>query len=382
MEEKQEFKRKKKTEISLGMAIFLIALSLFVVVTVIVGAIIIHKKISKLPLKGEILGINEKEVDSNSESNNDDIKLNEQEAIIDTSNESKPANVNEDEVIGKWKVIAAEDYENGEWVSIYSLFGTSAQYGIGNFEFFKDGTFAENIAPISESEYKGTWKLRGDEEIAYLALYDENNNYEEVYINDFKKTEGIIYLKYKNMYLIKDEEYSKNVEKITQNLPDNEILYVTSVEPVDGNLYTLKGVIYKKCTVLKEDIENAMNDERINIYGKWYAIEKTSNPEVYDLWTHSPEEVIYKLKKINDEEFYVERQTELTDVWRLTNKYMEITIEGDIPYIEEYTDTTVGKYYSDFKDRVPVDAWWLEEGTTFEFENGKCVKVIERMTSI
>lgn len=131
-----------------------------------------------------------------------------------------------------------------------------------------------------------------------------------------------------------DNSYSASTKyvELTDSLDGKDVLYVTKAEKNSDNTYTLYGVVFK------------CNGE--------------VNPEY-----------------------------QLPYTWSVTNDYKKITIPSDTICISGYPEeeeTTVGKYFNNYeevsieKTENPSDKLTY----TFEFENGKCVKVIDYCTSI
>lgn len=129
-------------------------------------------------------------------------------------------------------------------------------------------------------------------------------------------------------------ESIKYVE-LTKALNSGDVLYVTKAEKNSNNTYTLYGVVFK-CN-------------------------KNVHPDY-----------------------------QLTDTWTKTNDYKKITVSSDTTCISGYPaeeDTTVGKYFNNYGEielqKEVINTTLNDRATySFEFENGKCVKVIDWCTSI
>ena len=124
-------------------------------------------------------------------------------------------------------------------------------------------------------------------------------------------------------------------EELASSLNGGDVLYVTKAEKNSNNTFTLYGVVFK-CN-------------------------KNVNPEV-----------------------------QITDTWTITNDYKKVTVSSDTKCISGYPEeeeTTVGKYFNNYGevklDENVVNTLLYDKATySFEFENGKCVTVIDYCTSI
>jgi len=129
-------------------------------------------------------------------------------------------------------------------------------------------------------------------------------------------------------------ESNKYIE-LTESLNNGDVLYVTKAEKNYNNTYTLYGIVFK-CN-------------------------KNVHPDY-----------------------------QLSDTWTQTNDYRKITVSSDTLCISAYPEeenTTVGMYFNNYGEveleKETVNTNPNDTATyAFEFENGKCVKVIDWCTSI
>ncbi len=124
-------------------------------------------------------------------------------------------------------------------------------------------------------------------------------------------------------------------EELTKALNSGDVLYVTRAEKNSNNTYTLYGIVFN-CN-------------------------KNVHPDY-----------------------------QLTDTWTKTDDYKKITVSSDTICISGYPEeeeTTVGKYFNNYGEmelqQEVINTALNDKATySFEFENGKCVKVIDWCTSI
>ena len=132
-------------------------------------------------------------------------------------------------------------------------------------------------------------------------------------------------------YVTEDIKY----EELSNPLNSGDVLYVTKAEKNSDNTYTLYGIVFK-CN-------------------------KNVHPDY-----------------------------QLTDTWTKTEDYKKITVSSETLCISGYPaeeDTTVDKYFNNYGEidlQEEVVNTPLNDRAThsFEFENGKCVKVIDYCTGI
>lgn len=179
---------------------------------------------------------------------------------------------------------------------------------------------------------------------------------------------------------------NNNYEEITKEFKGIDCLYVTEVVK-ENNTYTLRGVVYTQHTISTKQLEYALEKGYYVLNGEKYNIKQSDNG--YELLNNNFNEyALYIFKELNYNEYYLECLTQISNVWEMTDEYMEITLDGDIPclynYYYEGEETTVQKVFNNYGKHEATETTNPADGYTFsfEFENGKCIKVIDFMTSM
>lgn len=180
-----------------------------------------------------------------------------------------------------------------------------------------------------------------------------------------------------------DNKYTE----INDNLEGIDVLYVTNVVN-NNNTYTLRGVLYTQYTLSNAELQQIINKGSMKINNENYIIKNSETSNEYDLYESNAENPLYKIKQTNSNNYYLEAQAQISDVWKLTNKYKEITVSNDtkcsmvFDYEEKYN--TVEDVFKNFEETKPIETTNpdADKTFTFEFENGKCVKVVSVLTSV
>ena len=126
----------------------------------------------------------------------------------------------------------------------------------------------------------------------------------------------------------------------------------------------------------------------MNFDNKTYTIKRSNEYETYDLYDKQYEFPVYKIKQSNSTSYYLESQSQLADVWKLTDEYRKITISKDTPaemnFDMDELYKTAEDVFKDFKSSSPENTYHPNDNNTFifEFDNGKCTKVISELTSM
>lgn len=144
-------------------------------------------------------------------------------------------------------------------------------------------------------------------------------------------------------------------------------------------------MVYTQYTISKTELDNALKKGFLLDGNNFVVKEIGTDTDEYGLYKDTAGAYeIYRIKKINDDKYYLEAQAQISNVWKLTDKYMEITLAGDIPCLYEGGETTVQKTFDNYGKHEAKETTNPEDSYTFtfEFKNGKCVKVINYMTSI
>lgn len=174
---------------------------------------------------------------------------------------------------------------------------------------------------------------------------------------------------------------------IGEELDGIDVLFVTDVIKNANNTYTLKGVLYTQYTLTQSELDKIINDKKMVLNGVTFTVkedESSSEYGLYDSRDVSDNFASYKIKKKDSNEFYLERQAQIQNVWKLAHEYRQITIDKDVVVENDYTEekSTVEKTFNNFKSVSPEETTNPFPSYTFKIENGKCIKVIKALTSI
>lgn len=181
-----------------------------------------------------------------------------------------------------------------------------------------------------------------------------------------------------------NDKYKVITKKLDLN--DEERFVVTDVEKNEGK-YTLKGRIYKEYTLTKYEYNDAKNTGNITINGKEYKVKKEKDSEALELYDKNDKSEYYKyvISFREDKGTYVLKSDAQVDgCYKATNNYRKITVEENIRCVhtnsgvgdeEVIEDTTIKKYFKNFKNITEECREYLLPNYNFEFENGKCIKI-------
>lgn len=171
---------------------------------------------------------------------------------------------------------------------------------------------------------------------------------------------------------------SKYIE-ITKDLDGIDVFYVTDVVENNDNSYTLKGVIYSQYTITSAEMNKILENNTFELCGKSYTVK-----ENYDVYDSSHDFPVYKFKKRDSDTFYLESQAQISNVWKLTNKFREITLDGNVIVENAYTEesSSIKKTFKNFTSNQPIETTNPSPAYRFEFDGNTCVKVIECTTAI
>ena len=175
-------------------------------------------------------------------------------------------------------------------------------------------------------------------------------------------------------------------KEITEPLDDIDVLYVTKMIDNNDETYTLRGVLYTQYTVSNEELNKLVKRGAMDIEGIVYDIKEESNNE-YGLYSKDVDYPVYKFKQKDSNNYYLEAQAQIMDVWKLTEDYREITISKDTKcemVFDEELYQTIEDVYQVFEESEPIDTTnpRTSNSFTFEFEDGKCVTVINVCTAV
>lgn len=176
---------------------------------------------------------------------------------------------------------------------------------------------------------------------------------------------------------------STNYTEITNALNGIDVLYVTNAIENSDSTYTLQGVIYTQYTLSKDELNSIQKAGSMKLDGNTYTVKPNGNE--YDV-SDSTDYVLYKIKSKNSNEYYLERQAQLSDVWKLSNEFREITVASNLTCtgLGYESDTTIAKYFKNYTSSTPVETTTPDATKTFSFtfQNGKCTKVVNELTSL
>ena len=184
-----------------------------------------------------------------------------------------------------------------------------------------------------------------------------------------------------------NENNDNKYTEITGELEGIDVLYVTNVEK-NNDTYTLKGVVYTQYSLSESELQKVINKGTMEINNKSYKIKSNSNANEYDLYDSTQNEIYYKIKQSDKDKYYLEAQSQISDVWKLTNDYKEINVPKDtkcsmlFDYDENYN--TVEDVFNNFNEEKPTETTNPNAKRTFKFkfQNGKCIEVINTFTSV
>lgn len=222
------------------------------------------------------------------------------------------------------------------------------------------------------------YKIYNEKIIATTEIDNLNkkiSGLESIIVNELKETN------------INTETSDNKYTKITEDLEEIDVLYVTDV--INNNdTYTLRGVLYTRYTLSNEELQKILNKGTMKINDKNYTIKNSKDSNEYDLYELNSESPLYKIKQINSNSYYLEAQSQISDVWKLTDEYREITVSSNTKcsmfFDDEKKYNTVKDVFENFDKTQPAETTNpdADKTFTFKFENGKCVEVNSVLTSI
>lgn len=190
-----------------------------------------------------------------------------------------------------------------------------------------------------------------------------------------------------------DSQIEQNTEEnnkysvISDNLKEKDVLFVTNVIKREDS-YTLRGVIYTEYTLSKDELQQVVNKGVIEIEGEEYNIVKNEQYGEYELYLKGEEDARYKIKSKGNGIYYLETQAQISTNWELTNEYKEITLSKDVKcsmlFDAEGKYNTVDDVFNGLAETEPKETKNPERKRAFifKFENGKCIEVINVLTSM
>lgn len=181
-------------------------------------------------------------------------------------------------------------------------------------------------------------------------------------------------------------EYQTNVE-----LKEGEVFFVTDVIKNEENLYTLKGVIYTKYIISEAELGNILEQGKMQVNNVEYKIIKNEgeinlDAVEYCLCETNNEDVRYILEKINSDEYYLKSNATITDCYKLTDKYIQVSVKGDVTVNDEVDRKikTVEEVFGNYENATPVQQTFPDAKNTFTFkyEDGNVKEVTNVLTNM
>ena len=163
-----------------------------------------------------------------------------------------------------------------------------------------------------------------------------------------------------SIVLPSEETTSKNsYEEITREFEGIDCLYVTEVVK-ENNLYTLKGIVYTQYTISYLELNNAVQNGYFNLNNEKYTIKQSNDSDEYDLYSSNFDEyALYKFKRLNSNEYYLECQAQISDVWKLTDKHMQITVDSSTLCTQNFSyeegDVTVKEVFDNYEKHTATE---------------------------
>jgi len=169
-----------------------------------------------------------------------------------------------------------------------------------------------------------------------------------------------------------------NYEEIKEELRPDEVLYVTNVIKNNDNTYTLQGVIYSIYTLTQNELDDIIEKGTFDIGGKSYNVLKNSETGEWELYETNEKWPFYIIHLSNISGYYLERQTSLSEVYKLTQEKRQITVNENMICNDTYGGSTIVKEeFENFKTREPdVNSTCPVPFYRFKFKNGQCVSII------
>lgn len=205
---------------------------------------------------------------------------------------------------------------------------------------------------------------------------------------------------------ISEEKISEYVEdnheytKITNNLDEDDLFYITKVVKNVDDTYTLKGVLYTKLIMTKNELEEIYEKGNYSYYNmifsnepenqsKYieYLVKKNYRGDEFNKYEYAflkmcgdEDKVCYYAVKKDEDSYYIKNIGQFGDEWKLTNNYMEITVPDNLLVNTDAEEITVDEFFKDFKDSEAEETNNPISGFRFEFEDGKLKNINLIMT--
>ena len=183
--------------------------------------------------------------------------------------------------------------------------------------------------------------------------------------------------------LFGEEKYNK----LTNNLNEDSVMYVTNVKENTDATYTLQGVAYMKIIMSSEMLEDIANRGVYEYHNEKYTVKKDylepDSSIKYDYvflrnWQGEERLALYANKKEEDL-YYIQNTTENSDEWQKTSVYHYLTVDANVVVENGEENVTVKDVFKNFNKIDEEEIYPPTPSYTFEFENGECTKIIEHV---
>ena len=128
----------------------------------------------------------------------------------------------------------------------------------------------------------------------------------------------------------------KNIKYKDYLKKDNKIdgLYVTEAIKNNDETYTLRGVGVKEYSFDKKELERKFEEDgTVSLFGKEFIVSKPEENDediVYELKVNQNKDPEFRIVKINEEEYKLERLAQYSRVDTFDTSYFEVTIPEDM----------------------------------------------------
>ena len=166
----------------------------------------------------------------------------------------------------------------------------------------------------------------------------------------------------------KDDKY----KEITKELDEEEIFKFQQLEEKDGK-YILKGVIKEVYKISADELKDISSKGKMTYDGKSYTVKKDEEGR-YGLYLKNNDIEQFYFRKEDKNTYYLESNTEYSTVWKETNNYKKITLDGNTKCTYS-KDSNIDK--TDTVKNVFTKKLYWNGYFKFTFKNGKCTSVNE-----
>lgn len=237
--------------------------------------------------------------------------------------------------------------------------------GIGYFGYLKHTEIQDNNKQTIE-------KLKQEKNELQNQVYQLLTNTQELNQTITKMNERIN----KTTVIKSNAQY----KELTNNLGENEGLYITSISKDTDGKYLIKGVKFEEYTLTAGEVNELKAGARIVIEGKEYFIENEEQSNV--LKTNGSGIDTFTIVE-KDGKYVLQGNTEFSVTRKMTDEYLTVTVDKNTKYIPIITEAgaqtteekTIEELFSEFKYVEPKDVTHPTGLYKFVFENEKCVRI-------